>query len=96
MSSKLFDIATPKHQEPCPDYVGSFAHVSRGRTQVLARRASPARIPKPAPGTGNAPTTRVPDNKSSIEPWTIPLHIIMWTTLLCGLIMVLVIFLMHA
>jgi hypothetical protein len=38
----------------------------------------------------------VPDNKSSIEPWTIPLHIIMWTTLLCGLIMVLVIFLMHA
>jgi len=29
------------------------------------------------------------------ESWTIPLHIIMWTTLLVGLIMVFVVFLMH-
>jgi hypothetical protein len=31
---------------------------------------------------------------SRIEPWTIPLHIIMWTTLLVGLIMVLVVLMM--
>lgn len=26
-----------------------------------------------------------------IEPWTIPLHVVMWTTLLVGLIMVIVV-----
>jgi hypothetical protein len=31
----------------------------------------------------------------NIEPWTIPLHVVMWTTLLCGLIMALVVVLMH-
>ena len=34
-------------------------------------------------------------SKQPIEPWTIPLHVIMWTTLLCGLIMVMVVVLMH-
>ena len=32
---------------------------------------------------------------SRIEPWTIPLHIIMWTTLLVGLIMVIVVVMMN-
>jgi len=32
--------------------------------------------------------------KTPIEPWTIPLHVIMWATLLCGLIMVMVVVLM--
>lgn len=32
---------------------------------------------------------------NKLEPWTIPLHIIMWTTLLCGLIMVMVVVMMH-
>lgn len=30
-----------------------------------------------------------------IEPWTIPLHVVIWTVLACGLIMSLVVFLMH-
>jgi hypothetical protein len=30
-----------------------------------------------------------------IEAWTIPFHIIMWTTLLCGLIMTLVVIMLH-
>ncbi len=29
------------------------------------------------------------------EAWTIPLHVIMWTTLLVGLIMVMAVLLMH-
>ena len=33
--------------------------------------------------------------KTPIETWTIHFHIIMWTTLLCGLIMTLVVLLMH-
>jgi hypothetical protein len=33
--------------------------------------------------------------KQPIEAWTIPLHIIMWATLLCGLIMTIVVILMH-
>jgi hypothetical protein len=32
---------------------------------------------------------------SRIEPWTIPLHIVMWTTLAVGLIMTLVVVLMN-
>ena len=32
---------------------------------------------------------------NKIETWTIPLHIIMWTTLLCGLIMALVVIMLH-
>jgi len=32
---------------------------------------------------------------NKIETWTIPLHVIMWTTLLCGFIMVLVVLMMH-
>lgn len=31
----------------------------------------------------------------TIEAWTIPFHVIMWTTLLVGLIMVFVVVLMH-
>jgi hypothetical protein len=31
----------------------------------------------------------------SLEPWTIPFHVIMWATLLGGLIMVIVVVLMH-
>ncbi|MEO8551966.1 MAG: hypothetical protein ABI678_18445 [Kofleriaceae bacterium] len=30
-----------------------------------------------------------------VEAWTIPLHIILWTTLLVGLIMVMAVILMH-
>lgn len=30
------------------------------------------------------------------ERWTIPLHILMWTTLVCGFIAVLVVFMLHA
>jgi len=29
------------------------------------------------------------------EAWTIPLHVLMWTTFACGLIMVMVVALMH-
>jgi len=32
---------------------------------------------------------------SRMEPWTIPFHVVMWTTLLVGFIMVIVIVLMH-
>lgn len=32
--------------------------------------------------------------KPAIETWTIPFHIIIWTTLLVGFIMVMVVFLM--
>jgi hypothetical protein len=30
-----------------------------------------------------------------IEPWTVPLHVVMWTVLGCGLIMTLVVVLMN-
>jgi hypothetical protein len=43
-------------------------------------------------GTRHARSQRV---SNKIEPWTIPLHIIMWTTLLCGLIMTLVVIMLH-
>lgn len=33
--------------------------------------------------------------KPKLEAWTIPFHVIMWTTLLVGLIMVMVVVLMH-
>jgi hypothetical protein len=32
---------------------------------------------------------------NQIESWTIPLHVIMWTTIGVGFIMMLVVFLMH-
>lgn len=31
----------------------------------------------------------------SSEAWTVPLHIVMWTTLTVGFIMVLVVFMLH-
>jgi hypothetical protein len=43
-------------------------------------------------GTRNAPGH---DVSNKIEAWTIPFHIIMWTTLLCGLIMVMVVIMLH-
>lgn len=43
---------------------------------------------------GTRPATRVTMAKPAIEPWTIPFHIVIWTTLLCGFIMVMVVFLM--
>jgi hypothetical protein len=37
-----------------------------------------------------------PDSpKPKFEAWTIPFHVIMWTTLLVGLIMVMAVILMH-
>ena len=30
-----------------------------------------------------------------VEPWTIPLHVVMWTAISVGFIMMLVVFLMH-
>jgi hypothetical protein len=38
-------------------------------------------------------TTESP--KPKFEAWTIPFHIIIWTTLLVGLIMVMAVILMH-
>jgi hypothetical protein len=38
---------------------------------------------------------RLPRMASRIEPWTIPLHVIMWATLLGGLIMTLVVVMMN-
>jgi hypothetical protein len=35
------------------------------------------------------------DMANRIEPWTVPLHVVMWTVLGCGLIMTLVVVLMH-
>jgi len=32
---------------------------------------------------------------ASSESWTIPLHVIMWTVLLAGLVMVMAVILMH-
>jgi hypothetical protein len=37
----------------------------------------------------------VQTTKNPIEPWTIPFHVIMWATLLCGVIMAIVVVLMH-
>jgi hypothetical protein len=34
--------------------------------------------------------------KSRLEPWTIPFHVIMWATLLCGLIMTIVVVMLHS
>jgi hypothetical protein len=48
--------------------------------------------------SGPAPARRMLDGayvSNKLESWTIPLHIIMWTTLLCGLIMVMVVVMMH-
>ena len=39
--------------------------------------------------------TRMAKPKSEIEGWTIPLHVIMWTTILVGVIMGMAIVLMH-
>jgi hypothetical protein len=33
--------------------------------------------------------------KPKFEAWTIPFHVVMWTTLLVGLIMVMAVILMH-
>jgi hypothetical protein len=35
-------------------------------------------------------------SKAPIEAWTIPFHVIMWTVLLAGLIMVIVVLMMNA
>lgn len=35
------------------------------------------------------------DNMRSDETWTIPLHIIMWTTIAVGLIMAMAVLMMH-
>jgi len=36
-----------------------------------------------------------PPRHLTVEAWTIPFHIILWTTLLVGLIMVIAVLLMH-
>lgn len=33
--------------------------------------------------------------KKPVEAWTIPLHVILWTTLLVGLLMVMAVIMMH-
>lgn len=33
--------------------------------------------------------------RSKFEAWTIPFHVVMWTTLLVGLVMVMAVVLMH-
>jgi hypothetical protein len=38
-------------------------------------------------------TSKEPESK--FEAWTIPFHIVIWTTLLVGLIMVMAVVLMH-
>jgi hypothetical protein len=69
-----------------------FAHDSRGAAHTQGLRANDARTATLGAGTRNA-RRRYVANK--LEAWTIPLHVIMWTTLLCGLIMVLVVVMMH-
>jgi len=41
------------------------------------------------------PGTMATHTKHPSEAWTVPLHIVMWTTLTVGFIMVLVVFMLH-
>ncbi len=72
-----------------------FSRRVRGPCARLVRGAQAVReLPNPCQARGMLGNVDV-STKPAIEPWTIPLHIIMWTTLLAGLIMVIVVFLMH-
>jgi hypothetical protein len=62
--------------------------------EILRAGANAARNRNFAPGMTRARPESV-QPKSSLEPWTIPFHVIMWATLLGGLIMVIVVVLMH-
>jgi hypothetical protein len=44
---------------------------------------------------GTQRALRAAMSSSRVEPWTIPLHVIMWTTISAGFIMMLVVAMMH-
>jgi hypothetical protein len=75
-----------------PSIRGAIAQVSPPRDAARTRLRKSCADSEICPGTRRALASGV---RSKIEPWTIPFHVIMWTTLLCGLIMTLVVLLMH-
>lgn len=72
-----------------------FAHSARCHTQPPRLAASVARSVRSIAGTDDAWRELV-SSKAPIEAWTIPFHVIMWTVLLAGLIMVIVVLMMNA
>jgi hypothetical protein len=80
------------HQSPCLLHRIEIAQLARPRASLAARDARPARFRRPIAGTAHA---RACGMASSSESWTIPLHVIMWTVLLAGLVMVMAVILMH-
>jgi hypothetical protein len=80
-----------------PSYIKLHARDSqsiRARTASRSRnsRVSRKHCAKHLSSAGTPDAERCAMAKpSSIESWTIPLHVIMWATLLCGLIMTIVV-----
>ncbi len=68
------------------------------RPQVYGPLRKPCAKPSHPSGTSDAcpkSVTSPPSTKPPIEAWTIPFHVVMWTVLLCGLIMVMVVVMLN-
>jgi hypothetical protein len=69
-----------------------LAQSVRPRRAARQRLRYSARLPPVRAGMSGADGDGMANQN---EGWTIPLHVIMWTTLSIGLIMTMVVFLMH-
>ncbi len=69
------------------------AQAMRARSGRTGRRARVA--PVPGPGDGTSPARDPVMDSETTESWTLPFHVVIWTTLLVAAVMVMVVALMH-
>jgi hypothetical protein len=75
----------------------SIAQVPRRVAPRELPAAVPARTPSAPHGTSAAPetTAMTAKTKRPSEAWTVPLHIVVWTAIIVGFIMALVVLMLH-
>lgn len=73
----------------------SSASLARERLARLGRRTACANAAASRGTPPAAPSGMATKTKPHSEAWTVPLHIVVWTTMIVGLIMVFVVLLMH-
>jgi hypothetical protein len=91
IAADTFAMRVPAQHAMCALLRSADAHQMRRASIVMqALRTSPTQRPQFA-GTHDALARAM----RSDETWTIPLHVIMWTTISVGLIMALAVIMLH-
>lgn len=71
-----------------------IAAVGAKRAQVMREGASCLHVVRNLRGTRGAGPTHMATREDDWS-WTIPLHVLMWTTIVAGIVMALAVYLMH-